>query len=74
MVGGDQTPSLCKNEGGGTAVKRSFLIIARVTSVMPKSSLWISITNMNGYIGPRGQGGRRRHRGIASDSMIDLGM
>lgn len=39
MVGGDQTPSLCKNEGGGTAVKRSFLMIARVTSVMPKSRL-----------------------------------
>ena len=36
MVGGDQTPTLCKNEGGGTAVKMSFLMIARVISVMPK--------------------------------------
>lgn len=37
IVGGDQTPTLCKNEGEGTVFKMSFLTIAKVTSVMPRS-------------------------------------
>lgn len=37
IVGGDQTPTLCRNEGEGTVVNKSFRIIARVTSVMPSS-------------------------------------
>lgn len=39
MVGGDQIPTLCKNEGEGAAVRMSFLMIARVISVMPRSML-----------------------------------
>lgn len=37
--GGDQTPILCKNEGEGTMFKMSFLMITKVTSVMPKLGL-----------------------------------
>lgn len=37
--GGDQTPTLCKNEGEGTMFKMSFLIITKVTSVMPTIGL-----------------------------------
>lgn len=36
MLGGDQTPTLCKKAGDGTVDKRSFLTIAKVTSVMPR--------------------------------------
>ena len=37
--GGDQTPTLCKNEGEGTMFKMSFLMITKVTSVMPRLGL-----------------------------------
>lgn len=37
--GGDQTPTLCKNEGEGIIFKMSFLMITKVTSVMPR--LWL---------------------------------
>ena len=46
IVGGDHTPTLCKNEGEGAEVKRSFLIIARVTSVMPESRFRINIAHL----------------------------
>ena len=37
--GGDQTPTLCRNEGEGTMFKMSFLMITKVTSVMPRLGL-----------------------------------
>ena len=50
IEGGDHTPTLCKNEGEGEEVKRSFLMIARVTSVMPESRFRINIAHLRGNI------------------------
>ena len=36
MLGGDHTPTLCKNEGEGISVNKSFRTIAKVTSVIPE--------------------------------------
>lgn len=50
IVGGEKTPTLCKNEGEGSVVNKSFRTIAKVTSVIPYLKCPVSIVYLRGDI------------------------